>query len=76
MRIYGTIKDALLAPESLIDGRGGLGKKATKGSWGGAQPTRLVFGLRYQRQKNTALREKEKKISHDSCDELFNRCLQ
>lgn len=36
-------------------------KKATKGSRGGAQPTRLIFGLQYQQQKNTALREKEKK---------------
>lgn len=64
MRIYGTIKDALLAPESLIDGRGGLGKKATKGSWGGAQPTRLVFGLRYQRQKkHGSQREREKNIT-------------
>lgn len=74
MRIYGTIKDALLAPESLIDGRGGLEKKATKGSWGGAQPTRLVFGLQYQQQ--IRLLERKKKKSHDSCDELFNRCLQ
>lgn len=64
MRIYGTIKDALLAPESLIDGRGGLGKKATKGSWGGAQPTRLVFGLQYQRQKKYgSQREREKNIT-------------
>lgn len=30
MRIYSTIKDALLAPESLIDGRNGL-EKATEG---------------------------------------------
>lgn len=49
MRIYGTIKDALLAPESLIDGRGGL-EKATKGSWGGAQPMHAVFGLQQQQQ--------------------------
>lgn len=47
MRIYGTIKDAPLAPESLIDGRGGL-EKATKGSRGGAQPARSVFGLQQQ----------------------------
>lgn len=59
MRIYGTIKDALLAPESLIDGRGGLEKKATKGSWGGAQPTRSVFGLRQQRRLTMRIRKKE-----------------
>lgn len=62
MRIYGTIKDALLAPESLIDGRGGLRKNFTKGSWGGAQPTRLVFGLQYQQQIRLFDR-KEKKIT-------------
>lgn len=63
MRIYGTIKDALLAPESLIDGRGGL-EKATKGSRGGAQPTRSVFGLqRQQRMRLTRrIRRKKKKI--------------
>lgn len=52
MRIYSTIKDALLAPESLIDGRSGL-EKATEGSgvmhskrvqrWGCIFP--LVFNM-------------------------------
>lgn len=75
MRIYGTIKDALLAPESLIDGRSGL-EKSYKRLTGGVARSIWDFNSNNETRLTGRVRKREKKKSHDSRDELFNRRLQ
>lgn len=56
------IKDALLAPESLIDGRGGLEKKSYKRLMGWCTTNALSIWAPIS-TANTAVREKERKIT-------------